>query len=153
MRKIVGVALICCAGWGCSDDTAKPDAAVQQDSQVGQQDTAVQQDGAGQPDVAVKADAPVKTDASVNAWSCTQKPGGGPFSTPHSDGCKWEWTCASSDDRQLYCETISTKEHTCDCKNLTTGKVEKTFKSVPICTFSNATIAAEANKHCGWKLP
>jgi hypothetical protein len=152
MRQMIGAVLVLCLAAGCSDDTDKPnDAALQPDTHADPQDAAVKQDGAVFAD-GLTYDAPVKTDANMGTWGCTQKPGGGPFSTRHSDGCRWDWTCTTTDDRQLYCETISTKEHTCSCKNLKTSQVEKSFKSVNICTFSNTAITAEANKHCGWKL-
>ena len=153
MRRMIGTTLVlCCLAASCSDDTDKPtDAALQPDTRTNPQDAAVQQDSAVFSD-GLTHDAPVKTDANMPSWGCTLNPGGGPFSTVHADGCKWEWSCPTDDDRQLYCETISTKDHTCSCKNLTTGKVDKSFKSVSICTLDAAAIAAEANKQCGWKL-
>lgn len=144
--------ILVCGVWACSDDATQPDAATKTDAPTGQVDAAVGQDGAATQDVAAKQDIAAKQDAAQGTWSCTLKPGGGTFSTPHADGCKWEWSC-TGDDRQLYCETVSTKEHTCSCKNIGTGKVDKTFKSVDICTYGQQAIAAQANKHCGWKLP
>ena len=87
-----------------------------------------------------------------SGWGCTLEPGGGPFSNVHLDGCRWKWKCPDAGDRELFCETISTAEHTCDCKNLTDQTVEKTFRRVDICTYDAQSIAAQANQLCGWQL-
>lgn len=85
------------------------------------------------------------------AWNCTIEPGGGPFTNPHADGCKWRWICPAEGDRELYCDTVSTAEHTCSCKK--DGSVEKQFTSTAMCTYTEQTIAAQVNAECGWNLP
>jgi hypothetical protein len=149
-KIIIGVAL--CLGLGaCSDDDSPgktdiestTDQMVVVDSQV--------TDG-------VAADSTVPTDgapadAGAPGWTCTLDPGSGPFSTVHSDGCRWSWTCPTDGDHELFCETISTASHTCTCKNTTTGATEKTFTSTDICTVAETAIAARANAECGWNLP
>lgn len=150
MRFVTGVAL-CLALGACSDDDTSKDGATTADLAPGP-DRALQDDGAF-VDSTVPADGAAPADAGAPAWTCTLDPGGGPFSTVHSDGCKWNWTCPTDGNRQLYCETVSTAAHTCTCKNTTTGTTEKTFTSTDICTLAETAIAARANAECGWSLP
>jgi hypothetical protein len=153
MRRLITAAILGCFLFGCSDDgDGKKNDAAPSDSQV-ELDAKAGDDATTGADASTAADGPVAGDAASSAWSCALEPGGGPFTNPHADGCRWTWKCPSVGDRQLYCETVSEKSHTCSCKNLTQGKITKTFKSVDICTFDEKTIAAEANKHCGWQLP
>jgi hypothetical protein len=151
VRTLLG-AVLCCLVAGCSGDDAPRDSGAVTD-QATHADVAPQVDGAVTPDSAPKVDGVVTTPDAAPAWSCTLDPGGGPFSSPHSDGCKWSWTCPTGGNHQLYCETISTASLTCTCTNTTTGATEKTFTSTDICTYSNQAIAAQANAHCGWMLP
>jgi hypothetical protein len=149
-RAALCLFLVAAAG-GCSDDNGGPVPDAPSAADMAPTDGATSDGATTQPDGPGTKDGPGQGDAQA-AWSCSLEPGGGPFTNPHADGCKWEWSCPQQGDRQLYCETVSTAEHTCTCKNLTTGQTEKTFKSVDICTYDATTIAAQANGHCGWQL-
>lgn len=155
---LLALALCCLLASACSSDENNQDAATTTDTAPAGDGTSATdgpaaQDSATTLDSHVKPDGTGNPDAKQGTWSCTLKPGGGTFTNPHTDGCKWEWSCPTEGDRQLYCETVSTASHTCSCKNLQTNTTEKTFTSVDICTYNSQAIAAQANKNCGWSLP
>ncbi len=127
---------------GITGDAGTRDDALSstEDAKTSEDRSSIEEGGGARPDV------------DPAGWGCTLEPGGGPFSTVHSDGCRWEWTCPDAGDRELFCETISTAEHTCECKNLTDQSVEQSFRQVDICTYDAQAITAQANQLCGWQL-